>query len=98
MKLEPTAKRAYLCLSIEGFMRTAKWPKDYNCFEQEDGTPMTSVEALGFIATEKAKGRKLIPGSANCGNPCQHADNGCTGFDYHQGGCPGHYITKGGAA
>jgi hypothetical protein len=43
---------------------------------------------------EKAKGRHVIPMSAECGNPCKNAAKGCTGFDYgERGGCPGRYST-----
>jgi hypothetical protein len=64
-----------------------------------DHTPgvTTPAEARTFLALEKAKGRHVVPMSAECGNPCRHADNGCTGFDYgERGGCPGRYL--GGAA
>jgi len=87
-----TRARTYsLCMNVEGFMRNNRYPRDYNIFQKDDGTPLTAPEALAFLTTEKAKGRKVIPMSAACGNPCTHADNGCKGFDYTGGGCPGRY-------
>ena len=76
-----------MCMSIEGFMRNNRFPKGYDIFQQDDGTPMTPAEALAFLTTEKAKGRKVIPCSAECGNPCKHAS--CPGFDYSGSGCGG---------
>jgi hypothetical protein len=80
-----------MCMNIDGFVRNNRYPRDYNVFEQEDGTPMTPAEARTYLALEKAKGHNVIPCSAECGNPCKHADNGCTGFDFVKGGCPGRY-------
>ena len=85
-------KRYSLCLNIEGFMRAEKYPEGYTYFEHDDGSPMEPHEALEFLATAKAKGHKVIPFSADCGNPCKQP--GCTGFDYSGGGCPGHDIVE----
>ncbi len=79
-------------MSIDGFMRNNKYPRDYGIFQKNDGTPLTAPEALTYLTTEKAKGHKVIPCSSRCGNPCKQAGQGCTGFDYAGGGCPGHFI------
>jgi hypothetical protein len=88
---ENRTKRHSLSMNIDGFIRNCRYPRDYNVFEDDDGRPLTPAEARTFLALEKAKGRKVIPCSSECGNPCKHADNGCTGFDYAGGGCPGRY-------
>lgn len=80
-----------LCLDIEGFMRNNRFPRGYDIFQHDDGTALTPQQALAFLTLEKAKGRKVIPCTSECGNPCKHADRGCTGFDYQGGGCPGRY-------
>lgn len=83
-----------LCMNVDGFMRNNKYPRGYDIFQHDDGREMSPAEALQFLALEKAKGRKVIPCSAECGNPCKHADNGCTGFDYGGTGCPGRYTKQ----
>ena len=80
-----------LCMNVEGFMRNNRYPRGYDIFQKDDGTPLTSVQALQFLTLEKAKGRVVIPMNAECSNPCTHASKGCTGFDYSGGGCPGRY-------
>lgn len=81
-----------LCMNVEGFMRQNRYPRGYDIFQNDDGTPLTPAEALTFLQLEKAKGHKVIPCSAECGNPCKHAENGCAGFDYGEGGgCPGRW-------
>lgn len=83
-----------LCMNVEGFMRNNKYPKDYNIFQHDDDTPMSPEEAMKYLLAEKAKGHKVIPCSGECGDPCKHSDNGCKGFDYSGGGCPGRYSKK----
>lgn len=80
-----------LSLDVEGFLRHESFPEAYENFLENEGTPLSPSEAMAFLVIERAKGRKCIPCSAECGNPCQHSDNGCTGFDYAGGGCPGRY-------
>ena len=87
-----TIRRCSMSMNIEGFMRNNKYPHGYDIFEQDDGTEMSPAEALTYLQLEKAKGRKVIPCSAECGAPCSHADKGCAGFDYAGGGCPGYVI------
>lgn len=79
-----------LCLNIDGFMRNNRYPRGYDIFQHDDGTAMPPAEALAHLQIEKAKGHKVIPCSAKCGNPCGRADQGCKGFDYGGGGCPGY--------
>jgi|JI10StandDraft_1071094.scaffolds.fasta_scaffold900840_2 hypothetical protein len=79
-----------LSMNIAEFMRCSSYPKDYEVFQADDGRPLPAEEAASFLVIEKARGRFLLPLSAECGNPCKHASAGCTGFDYgEQGGCPG---------
>jgi len=80
-----------LCMNVEGFMRNNKYPRGYDVFQHDSGEPLTAHEALQFLTLEKAKGRKVIPMSAQCGNPCKHAENGCSGFDYSGSGCAGRF-------
>ncbi|RYE43924.1 MAG: hypothetical protein EOP24_26095 [Hyphomicrobiales bacterium] len=80
-----------LCMSIDGFVRNERFPKGYTNVFMDNGRTLTPAEARTYLALEKAKGRKVIPMSAQCGNPCQHADNGCAGFDYSGGGCAGRF-------
>ncbi len=87
-----THRRFSMCMNIEGFMRQNKYPDGYDVFQESDGTPLAPEEALAFLTTEKAKGRKVIPCSGRCGNPCDQP--GCKGFDYSGGGCPGSLIDE----
>lgn len=50
-----SSKTYSMCMSIDGFRRNNRYPRDYKIFK--------------------------------------HADNGCTGFDYSGGGCPGRNTT-----
>lgn len=86
--------RYSMCLNIDGFMRNERYPRGYDIFQQDDGTPLTPAEALAWLTTEKAKGHKVIPCSSACGNPCPNASRGCVGFDYSGSGCPGYKITE----
>lgn len=55
------------------------------------GQPLTNIEALTGLTCELAAGNEMLPMSAECGNPCDHAAEGCTGFNYGKGGgCPGY--------
>ena len=95
MTIETRPKRFSLCMDIDGFVRNNRFPRDYrNLFRDDTGRTLSPEEARAQLAIEKAKGREVIPMSAECGNPCQHASNGCTGFDYAGKGCPGRYIDE----
>jgi hypothetical protein len=83
-----------LSMNIDGFIRNNRYPRDFQGVFVEDGKTLNPLQARTFLALEKAKGRVVIPCSSECGNPCRHSDNGCTGFDYAGGGCPGRYTTE----
>jgi hypothetical protein len=93
-ELTNRSKTYSLSMSIDGFIRNNRYPRDYKGLFTEDGKTLTPAEARTFLALEKAKGRKVIPCSSECGKPCQHENDGCTGFDYAGGGCPGRYEAK----
>lgn len=86
------ARRHAIALHIVGFMERARYPADYEGVFQQDDEPMSPADALAFLTIEKAKGHKLVPMSAECGNPCPHAAQDCKGFDYAGSGCPGHLV------
>lgn len=88
---ESRARTYSMSMNVEGFMRNNRYPKGYDIFQRDDGTPLAPQKARAFLHGELAKGRKVIPCSSECGNPCGHANNGCTGFDYSGGGCPGRW-------
>jgi hypothetical protein len=80
-----------MCLSVRGFLKNAKFPRDYlNMFKHDDGRSMTPDEARDCLMDELKNGHEVIPMSDKCGNPCEQP--GCAGFEYHKemGGCPGH--------
>ena len=91
MKPDGRSKTYSLSMNIDGFIRNNRYPRDYQGVFVEDGKTLNPLQARTFLALEKAKGRVVIPCSSECGNPCRHADNGCAGFDYAGGGCPGRY-------
>ena len=91
---ERRSKTYSMCMNVDGFMRNNRYPRGYDIFQHDDGKEMSPAEALQFLTLEKAKGRKVIPCSSECSNPCKHSDNGCTGFDYSGGGCPGRFTDK----
>jgi hypothetical protein len=92
MKIGDPPKTFSLCMNIDGFVRNERYPQGYtDLFTDGDGRTFTPEEARAYLAIEKAKGYKVIPMSGACGNPCEHADNGCTGFDYSGGGCAGRF-------
>ena len=68
----------HMALDIEGFMSTAKYPRQYkHMFKHDDGRTMTAEEARAELFRQLRMGRKLIPMG-----PCE-------GFDF-ENGCPGH--------
>lgn len=78
-----------MSMNVAGFMRNNRFPRDYDIFQKDDGTPLSPDEAMAFLTLEKAKGHVVIPMSAKCGNPCTHKT--CAGFDYAGRGCPGYF-------
>jgi hypothetical protein len=89
--MDSRARTFSLKMNVDDFLRSNKFPRGYDIFQKDDGTPLSPEAALCFLQMEKAKGRVVIPVSAECGNPCKHAINGCTGFDYSGRGCPGRF-------
>lgn len=91
-------RRMSMCMHIDGFTRNAVFPRDYTNLLRDNGKTLEPAAARAWFATQKAMGRELLPVSKECGNPCQHADKGCTGFNYKdedfKGGCPGYVITE----
>jgi hypothetical protein len=81
-------------MNIDGFVCNNRYPRDYEGVFEENGKTLSASQVRTFLALEKAKGHVVIPCSSECGNPCQHADNGCTGFDYSGRGCPGRFIEE----
>jgi len=80
-------------MDVEGFMALSTYPQDYaGMFSGGDGKDLLPAVALSYMCIQRAMGRKVIPMSAECGKPCAHEGNGCEGFDYAGGGCPGHFI------
>lgn len=76
-------------LCVDSYLRRP-FPEGYEgVFSTGEGDSLSPADAVLFLTLEKARGRKVIPCGSECGNPCQHVDNGCTGFDYSGGGCPG---------
>jgi hypothetical protein len=86
--------RYFMCMNIAGFMRNNRFPSGYEGMFNDNGRTLTPYEAHEHLLGEVAKGRKVIPCSGECGNPCKHADKGCTGFEYQGGGCPGYNIPE----
>jgi len=59
--------------------------------DRETGRALTNTEALTALTLDLVAGREMLPMSEDCGNPCGHAAEGCTGFNYGKGGgCPGY--------
>lgn len=79
-------------MNIQGFIRNNKYPRDYSDVFEDNGKSLTTDEAMAYLQAELTKGHKVIPASGECGNPCKHVNNGCTGFDYGGGGCPGRTV------
>lgn len=78
-------------LRIDEFLRTRRFPSEYRgAFCDAAGHDLEPVAALTYLHLEKAKGRVVIPCSVDCGKPCRFAMDGCIGFDYTGGGCPGY--------
>ncbi len=88
------SRRISVCMNIRGFMRNNKFPKDYRgMFRRDDGVLLTPHEAREELLDRIAKGQHVMPVSPECGSPCMHADNGCKGFNFGEGGgCPGYAI------
>jgi hypothetical protein len=84
-----------MCISIAGAMRNMEHavktrPTGPSDFTDSNGT-LSNSAAYANLAIEQAKGRKVLPMSNECGNPCPR---GCPGFNYGVG-CPGVEIKEG---
>ncbi len=70
----------HICVDIKGFIRNhpdpRKWPE--GMFHRDDGSVMSSVEAVHTMRALLAKGITGIPG------------HGCDNFDPMTGRCMGH--------
>lgn len=87
-------RKRYMSLNVEGFLRNAKYPRDFICvFKEDNGDIMSPEEGHKMLMAEIRKGNYVIPFSPECGNPCKH--EGCAGFNYgERGGCPGYEIPE----
>ena len=83
-----------IALSVRGAMDELRGQplKGWSYFnDKATGLPLTNAEALTGLQSELDAGREMLPMGDKCGNPCGHAADGCTGFNYGQGGgCPGY--------
>lgn len=66
-------------LDVRGCLLNATDAQLRGMFKQDDGRTMTAQEVKLALMDELAKGRNVLP----VGGPCE-------GFDYINGGCPGH--------
>jgi hypothetical protein len=83
-----------MSLNVEGFLRNSRFPRDYVGVFRDKGRELGAAEARAMLRLESHRGRKVVPCSSECGNPCPRADRGCKGFDYTGGGCPGYEKVK----
>jgi hypothetical protein len=70
-----------MSINIAGILRNYKRRK-INIFNDDDGLPMPDKQARQYLKECVAKGWVCLPVS----------NNGCEGFDYLGGGCPGHEV------
>jgi hypothetical protein len=73
--------RQHGCINVEGFLRNARWPRDFRVFTHDDGRPMDEHDAMKELAAHRAAGHRVIP-IGNCDN-----------FDF-QTGCRGHRVPE----
>lgn len=86
------ARVVSLCIDLRAYYRQRAFPSGFeNLLMGSDGTALSAVEAVAYLVIERARGHAVIPVSASCGKPCEHAHQGCKGFDHTGGGCPGYY-------
>lgn len=94
-----SAIRVSMSVNVRGSLKSLLRSRAKNSyFSDDDGKPMTRLQAIDCLMDELAKGHECIPADGRCGNPCKKSSK-CRGFDYSNGGgCPGYPIEKGGAA
>lgn len=89
-------KRVSMCLSVRGALHdlgSRRGAKSY--FTDDNGKPLTRLQAIDTLHDDLAAGREVIPLSNECASPCKHADKGCKGFDFGKGGgCPGYWLEQ----
>ena len=87
-----SGKSYYMCMSVRGAIKDLQSKRGKKSYMNDDqGRPLTRLEAIDALMDELAKGHEVIPMGDKCANPCPNADKGCTGFDYGtHGGCPGY--------
>lgn len=96
--METRTKTYSVSLDLDWFMRRTPYPEGYRgLLRTAQGVELTPEDALSYLALEKAKGRRVQPMGAGCGDPCVHAHQGCNGFDFLGGGCPGYFNDTSGA-
>jgi len=78
-------KIIHICVDIRGaIMRLSQSrAKMAPGMSDDNGRPLTRLQAIDALMCELAKGRKVLP-----------MGNDCVGFDY-QTGCPGHQVEEG---
>lgn len=88
------SRRYYMHISVRGaLMDLSKSRAKGSYWNDDNGKPLTRLQAIDALQDELVKGREKLPLGQDCANPCKHADKGCTGFDYGKnGGCPGYLI------
>ncbi len=93
--------RMSMCLSIDGALREAderirRRSRTTSYATDDSGRYLTWREFRASLLIERNKGREVLPMGAGCGDPCAHAEKGCTGFLYAdkdgKHGCPGYVI------
>lgn len=91
MGVDFRSRTFHVCMSMEWLSRTMAFPRDYvGLVRTTDGEVLSPEAALAHFTTQKAMGRKVIPMNPECGKPCAHEKQGCSGFDYSGSGCPGY--------
>ncbi len=89
------ARRFTVSLDVRGALNSlARQRTGMTMLRDGNGRNLPPAEAMAALACELMKGNNRIPMSEECRNPCQHADKGCTGFDYKKSGCPGYEVEK----
>ena len=89
-----TATSFYMHLDVRGALNNMQRSRaKKSAFTDDQGRPITRLEAIDGLMDELAKGHECMPMSKGCGKPCKNSPL-CTGFDYGEnGGCPGYPVT-----
>ena len=94
-----TATAYHLSLCVRGALKQLNASRaKKSAFTDDQGRPMTRLQAIDGLMDELAKGHESMPMHKGCSNPCKNSPK-CKGFDYGaQGGCPGHPVDEGGTS